>query len=191
MTPDSSPTRSADGRTPNMNRRSWLGLMGLLLCDPAIALYDPKPEPGLAAVQGEWIGTLTYRDYAKPDRSVTLKVRVFVALSAPSELVLHYVFDDGPSKTVFSYERMRFDFIGNSVTWGSGGDGKPALKCTITTNVSGAGIQRLEFERKRGAETDLYKMVLSPRTLSLSKDEARPDGTVLFRNRYELARVDG
>jgi len=172
-----------------MNRRSLLSFASLLLCKPALALYDPKPESELSTVQGEWTGTLTYRDYSNPDRNVMLKVRVFIALSAPAELVLHYVFDDGPSKTVFSYERMTFDFVGKSITWVSGADGKSVNLSTIVSNVSTATGQQLTFEQKRGSETDRYKMELSSKQFSLSKEEVGPDGTAAFRNKYELTRV--
>jgi hypothetical protein len=66
-------------------------LVTTLLClasGSASALYNPAPDPSLAAVQGEWVGTLTYRDYSQPDKMVTLPTRVFIALGAPSELVL-------------------------------------------------------------------------------------------------------
>jgi len=40
----------------------WL-LAAVLCANNAYALYDPPPDAALDAVQGEWQGTLTYRDY--------------------------------------------------------------------------------------------------------------------------------
>ena len=93
----------------------------------AFALYDAKPEPTFAAIQGEWRGTLAYRDYNQtsqkaasasanaPEKMVTPNTTLFLALAAPNALTLHYVFDDGPGKTVYSYERMNFDFEKNEL----------------------------------------------------------------------------
>ncbi|MGH8238576.1 MAG: hypothetical protein ACREXP_16350, partial [Steroidobacteraceae bacterium] len=102
-----------------MHARSILVAAACLWAGAASALYDPAPDAAFAAVQGAWKGSLTDRDYSKPDRLVTLPTRLFVALGSPNQLVLHFVFDDGPAKTVYSYERMQFDFASNELTWSS------------------------------------------------------------------------
>ena len=71
-----------------MKRRTLLAGLACLLSAPAFALYAPKPDAALAAVQGEWRGTLVYRDYSEPDRMVTLPTQRFVALGAPGTLGL-------------------------------------------------------------------------------------------------------
>jgi hypothetical protein len=68
------------------------------------ALYDPKPLADIVPMQGEWKGALTYNDYSAPGKLLTPPTRLFVALSAPNEVTLHYAFNDGPGKTVYSYE---------------------------------------------------------------------------------------
>jgi hypothetical protein len=98
-----------------------------------------------------------------------LPTRLFVALSAPNELVFHYAFDDGPSKTVFSYERMSFDFNNNQLSWSSGTAEKSLSIFQITSNTSEGGTRRLTFEGRNGEKTDRYTMVLSHRELRLAK----------------------
>jgi hypothetical protein len=171
-----------------MNRRTVLVALIGLVAIPAQALYDPKPDEGLASVQGEWSGSLTYRDYGKPDRMVTLQTRLFVALSAPSELVFHYVFADGPGKTVYSYEKMRFDFGARRVAWESGIAERSQTAFAIVSNATEGGIQTIVFERKNDQGVDRYRMVLAMRGLTIAKDEIQPDGTVLFRNKLEFKR---
>jgi hypothetical protein len=171
-----------------MKRRTAIAILATMCAGSVFALYDPKPDEVLSAVQGEWKGSLTYRDYGKADRLVTLPTRLFVALSAPNELVFHYAFDDGPSKTVFSYERMNFDFNNNQLSWSSGTAEKSLSTFQITSNISEGGTRRLTFEGRNGEKTDRYTMVLSPRELRLAKDEVGVNGTPLFRNKYDFSR---
>jgi hypothetical protein len=170
-----------------MRRRAVLFGLAFSAATPAFALYDPKPDDWLSAVQGAWRGSLTYRDYSEPKRMVTLPTRAFVALAAPASLVLHYVFDDGPSKTVFSYEKMRFDFPGHQVTWVTGQDARSSV-CIITSDSISDSARSLLFERNEGGVTKRFTMVLSDRAWTLSEDEVTPAGLVSFRNRYEFAR---
>jgi len=172
-----------------MNRRAVLAVLTGLASGSARALYDPKPDEGLSAVQGEWVGALTYRDYGAPDRLVTLPARLYVALGAPNELVMHYVFDDGPSKAVFSYERMGFDFAGGQVTWTSG-ISKPSVSVYGITSDTAVGLgRRLSFERRQNTEIERYGMALSARALALTLEEVHADGQVVFRNKYEFLRA--
>ncbi|MDY7539102.1 hypothetical protein QN372_09460 [Undibacterium sp. RTI2.1] len=171
-----------------MKRRTTLALLVCLFAAPAFALYDPKPDAALSAVQGEWKGALTYRDYSKPDRLVTLPTRLFIALGAPNELVLHYVFDDGPSKTVFSYERMNFDLLKNEIAWASGSAEKAVSIGRITSNSVDSNGRQILFERKDGDKLDRYRLELSAGAFKLFKDEVSADGTTTFRNKFEFVR---
>ncbi len=175
-------------KSQNMQRRLLLVCLACLGSAPAFALYDAKPEASLAVVQGEWRGSLTYRDYSEPKRLVTLPTRLFVAMSAAMELVLHYAFDDGPSKTVYSYERMGFNFVGHEVTWASGQEAK-TVACRITSDVTNGEVRSLVFEQRDGSEVKRFTMVLSARALTLAEDEVNAAGAVSFRNRYEFSRT--
>jgi hypothetical protein len=170
-----------------MRRRALLSGMAALVAGPAFALYDAKPEQSLAAVQGEWHGSLTYKDYGNPRQVVTLPTRLYVALGAPVELVLHYVFDDGPSKTVHSYERMTFDFPGGKVRWVTGEVAKVA-DCAIVSDVTSDPGRTLVFERSDEGRVKRFTMVLASGSLQLGEEEVGPDGGASFRNRYAFAR---
>ncbi|RZL36886.1 MAG: hypothetical protein EOP35_10025 [Rubrivivax sp.] len=171
-----------------MQRRLLLTGLVSLGARPAFALYDPKPDGALAAVQGEWRGALTYRDYSEPKRMVTLPTRLLIALSAPDELVLHYAFSDGPAKTVYSYERMRFDVAGREVTWASGQDAKAAVY-RITADDTTGEVRSLLFERRDGSQVNRFTMRLSALALTLAKDEIDDAGVASFRNKFEFSRV--
>jgi hypothetical protein len=118
-----------------------------LAMTPVQALYDPKPDDTLAAAQGEWKGTLTYRDYSKPDQFVTLTSRVFVALSGPSEITVQYAYDDGPGKTVYSYERMSFDAAKSQLIWAGGLAATSINTYRVTADASDGGTRTFAFER--------------------------------------------
>lgn len=166
-------------------------LIAALLClgsGSAAALYDPAPEPSLAAVQGEWTGTLTYRDYSQPDRMVTLPTRLFIALGSPRELVMHFVYDDGPSKTVYSYERMHFDFSASELTWSSLGE-QDSTKCRIGERAQEKPVGvRITCEHADNGKIERYKLVLTAERLAISKEEVEPSGTSLLRNEYSFRR---
>ena len=148
-----------------MPRRATLALLSLLVAAlPAFALYDPKPDATLAAIEGEWKGSLTYRDYSDPDRIVTLPTELFVTLGSPQELVMHYIYDDGPGKIVHSYETMRFDFEGGRVTWISG----------VNERTESTG--RIVSDSREGATR---RLVI----------ESTDDGKSAFRDRYEFTRA--
>jgi hypothetical protein len=172
-----------------MLRRTVIFSLLALTAGTSHALYDPKPDEALAEIQGEWKGSLTYRDYSKPDRLVTLPTRLFIALSAPNELVLHFVFDDGPSKTVYSYERMAFDFQAKQLAWTTGSAKQSVDMHTITSSTKEGSTTSVVFERSSEGTIERYSLVLSPQRLELTKQEIQASGEAVFRNRYEFARA--
>lgn len=171
-----------------MLRRTFLALLAAAASGRAMALYDPGPNGALALAPGGWTGALTYRDWSNPDKLVTLPCTLAVALAAPNELVLYYVFNDGPGKTVYGYDRMTFDFGGATLVWTSG-TAKPNVSqyrlTAVTDNVDGA---RVLFERKVDARLDKYTFELTRRTWSLAKVEVGAADAEVFRNKYELTR---
>lgn len=163
-------------------------VMLVLVTGRVFALYDPVPDPVLAGVQGEWRGSLTYRDYSRPDKLVTLPTTVFVALAAPDELVLHFIFDDGPSKKVFSYDRMKFDLTVRTLSWASGPADKPPQVHDVTSVVTDGTSRDMVFERPDGEKKARFTLLLSPVKLQLKKEEISSTGEITFRNRYEFVR---
>lgn len=173
-----------------MQRRSLLAATAILAPAPVFALYDPKPSELLVFAAGAWTGTLTYRDWSNPDKQVTLACRVSVALSAPEELTLFYVFDDGPGKTVYSYERMSFDFQAGSLSWLSGIAKPSTSRYSITGSNSGPDDARILFERSTEGRIDRYTLALGRSALSMSKVEHAASGAQTLRNTYRLRRGD-
>ena len=172
-----------------MTMRALLLACALLLSVPAHALYDPAPNAMLVQMQGEWQGTLTYSDYSEAGKMVTLPTRVYIAPASPDSLTLHYVFDDGPGKTVYSYENMRFDLAGNEVTWRSGASETSQTVSRIVSDVQDGEVRRLVFERKESGDTLRYTLETGPDLLVLQKDEVGADGVAQFRNRYAFTRA--
>ena len=165
-----------------------LSSVSSLVTLPVAAQGISAPNPDLAAAKGAWRGQLTYRDYFRPDRLVTLPTRFFVALSAPSDLTLHYVFDGGPSKTVYSFGRMAFDFVNSELIWTSGYPNAKMPQHRILSMQAQEDGCTINFEREEGANIRRYFFNLLPKTLRLGKEEGTSSGAFQFRNRYEFTR---
>jgi hypothetical protein len=162
--------------------------MGVVL--PAHALYDPRPDASLALAQGECVGSLTYRDYQQPDRMVTLPTRLFAALGAPDTLVLHYVFDDGPGNTVFSYESVRFDFARNALTWTTGDADRTGTDYRIVSVDRQPTLTRLVFEGMAKDEGRVRVTIeVEAERLLLRKEEIDASGNALLRNTFAFRRA--
>lgn len=171
-----------------MKRRDALAFIAAAASLPGRAANDPKPEPPLAAVLGEWRGTLTYRDYSAPDRMVTLNTKLFVSAVAPDEIALHYVYDDGPGKTVYGYERMRFEFASNTLLWITGAVEKTALVGRIVSSDSATGVNRYVIDTTKDRALTRYTFEFGSRSLTLKKDEVDANGQAVMRNRYAFTR---
>lgn len=172
------------------SRRTLIAALAVLASLPAHALYDPKPAGPLARLQGEWRGELTYNDYSNPGKLVTLPTRVFAALASPAALTLNYEFDDGPAKTVYSYEQMTFDFAGNRVVWVSGVEKRETSSYQIVSSAVDGARWRIVFESvEDGSATSVYTLETSDDKLSLKSEEIDRAGVKTFRNEYRFRRV--
>ena len=162
-------------------------LAAALVALPVLSQQAPAPHPGLSIGEGAWEGTLTYRDDSRPDRMVSLPATAFVALAAPSELVVHYIFKDGPGKIVHSHERMAFDFTQGELAWSSGSPARSNTYKIVSAEPAGAGY-RIRFERAVEGRTDRYRFDLAAPLFFMVKEEVAADGTSTLRNKYELKR---
>jgi hypothetical protein len=171
-----------------MQKRTLLLTLGAFAVRPASALYDPKPIAFLETTTGTWAGTLTYRDYQKPDRMVTLKTAMTSSLAAPDELALYYVFDDGPGKTVYSYERMKFDFAGSRIIWNSGTSKPSRTEYKITFSSIQQDMSALTFEKIQDTRTDKYSFEITKKNWLLAKYEASAGTEDVLRSKYEFAK---
>lgn len=172
-----------------MRKRSVLLSLGALCAKPSLALYDPKPSALLVPALGSWRGTLVYADYQNPDKTVTLQARLVVTLSAPEELSLYYVFDDGPGKTVYSYERMAFDTSRNELAWTSGVTKPSTGTYQITFAAATDNGSRVEFDRAVESGLDKYTFEVNAGSWRLAKRELRAGKQELQRSKYEFTRT--
>jgi hypothetical protein len=173
-----------------MLRRTFLGLTALACLPPLAFAAYPRPDAVLSSIQGSWGGSLQYKDYSAPDKLVTLPAKLSIALSGPDEITMHYVYDDGPTKTVYSYENMRFDFARNEAHWKGGSKDKPMeMTWQITKSVPSGASRLVVMERARSeGKKDRLTFELSPAALSFAKDEIAADGQASLRNKYTFKR---
>ena len=156
-----------------------------LMAAPAGRVLAAAPDPE----GGTWRGTLTYADYHSPGKLVTLPTRLVVTLAGPDELSLYYVFDDGPGKIVYSYERMALDPARTELTWISGVTKPNTNKYRITSANANNDGAKIDFERPVDSGTDTYTLEISARTWQLAKREARAGKQDLQRSKYEFTRT--
>lgn len=173
-----------------MNRRRAFGLLvaASAAALPALAAGDPKPEAVLASLLGEWRGALTYRDYSEPDKTVTLPTKLFVSLIGPDEVAMHFVYDDGPGKTVYGYERLRFEFASETLVWITGAVERTALVGRIVASSSEANLKRYVVDSTKDGSLTRYTFEFSPSSFTMKKDEVDATGKVNNRNRYTFQR---
>ncbi len=158
------------------------------------ALYDPPPAAALASVEGAWQGTLQYRDYQPPYKRVTLPVRLFVAASSPRELALHYVFNDGPGKTVHSYDRIALDLDAGTVRF-SGLKPEHTSVVNILSRKSSADMLELVAERTEESkgepkvvEVVRYRIRLGAAAFEVLKTAGPAGAEGEFKNEYVFRR---
>lgn len=171
-----------------MRRRHCFALLLAIVTLPALALYDPQPDSSLEAVEGSWRGTLQYRDYQPPNEMVTLPTKLYVALGSPNELVLHYVFDDGPGKVVHSYEKMQIDTSKKHLRWTSGSQQIRHFDAAIASDTVNNGVRQLVFEHRDGKVLDRYNVSFDATALTLRKEEIDAKGKATLRNVFTFSR---
>ena len=172
-----------------MSGRLLLIVIAVLASLPAHALSDPKPAAELSGMQGEWRGQLTYDDYSQPGHLVTLPTTLFAALSTPDTLVLHFVYDDGPGKTVHSYDQLNFDFALGQVAWTSGGEKPEVQKLRIVSKSRQGDRVQVVFASDEPGHTAVHSLVLDATQLTLKKEEVDGGGARHFRNEYRFQRA--
>lgn len=173
-----------------MQKRTFLFSLAALATQPALALYDSKPNSLLENATGSWKGTLTYRDYQNPDKMVLLPTRLAVSMIGPDELALYYVFDDGPGKIVYSYERMLFNVLKGELIWASGITKPTSNTYRVTAATSADRTSKISFEKAADSGVDRYTLEISPRAWTLSKIEIKSSGAETLRSKYEFIKSD-
>ena len=174
-------------RTALMNRRHLLGSLALLAAPPAFALYEPAPLDLFKHLPGTWRGALTYRDWSPPHRLVSLPCTLYAALTSPREASLFFVFQDGPGKVVYSYDRWTVDASGDALAWASGDD---RTAYALAAAPSNGGVTAFTLSREANGKIFRQDVSISPTAWRIQKVELMADGSEEFRNGYELMRSD-
>lgn len=169
-------------------------LLLVLVATSAQALYDPAPKSSLADIEGRWSGSLTYRDYGGDHREITLPAIAGVALAAPDELAFHAIYDDGPKKTVHSYERLKFDFEAKTLAWTHGLGADENRRYRIDSTSAQDGVTEMvatEIPATQGEASQCVRYTLrwSRAQLDLVKREGRTCETAIVRNRSSFRRA--
>ena len=172
---------------------TFLGLSFVL--SERLSLPATRPE-ALQAMEGEWVGVLEYRDYSEPATSTK---RVFLPtwltiLPTKEGVKRHFIYDDGPNKTVDETDTVTIDPSG--LTYSETNLGKPSLVEHII------GFEKLKNGKGDlvlvGTGTDNDKPTDTRTTLSIRRNliswilEVRPaksNEPYSFRHRFTFTRA--
>lgn len=154
------------------------------------ALWIQAPHPLIAALAGQWTGTLEYRDY-RSERRVTLPTKLLVTQSA-SVLEFAYEYDDGPGKTVRSRDRVTID--ASAATYRvQNSDG--TYDATFAINgLAGFGkgsdtVVLIGKGTENDAPVDLrITLSVTPKQITMERESRKAGEEWMFRNRYVLTR---
>ncbi len=173
-----------------------------LLALAALRLHAAEPAPALTAEKlcarwtGAWTGVLEYRDYQPPHGRVTLPTLLTVE-SAPAPtpdaatLILRFVYDDGPKKTVKSASRLTLDLNARRLTWSD--ESKPVRpEDTFTLAEASPEGDRLVF---LGTATDdkkvsriRYTFTTAARSWRILKETTSDGPDFAFRHEYRFEK---
>jgi len=184
--------------------RGFRIVAGLLAASSSLLLAQkkeaaPSSTAEVAQLQGvlagSWAGTLEYRDFSEPATStkrVKLPTWLSIELTGPG-LRFHYIYDDGPNKTVTETSLARID---SATARYSIMD--PAGK--VTESYAIAGLAQLREGRGNltltgtGTEDDAAvevrtTMRVGRNILEITRETAVPGQPYTFRHAYTLVRA--
>lgn len=163
----------------------------LLLVALAAAGVGAQPNDAYtAALRGNWVGTLQYRDY-RSDARVTLPTTLVVAESATGA-ELAYTYDDGPGKTVRSIERITISPDRGSYRV-QNGDGTYDATFAAEGLREFGGTSNTVVLTGKGVENDQpvelrITIVVGRDTWSMLRESRPAAGEWRFRNEYRFKR---
>jgi hypothetical protein len=169
-------------------------LPALLTIFTALAGSAAESGPNLARIyagwSGQWTGVLEYRDYQPPHGRVALPTTLSVtpAPDAPA-LILRFVYNDSPHKTVKSASRLTLDLAARRLTWSD--EGKPATpEDTFTLAEASASGDELVFEGHAMDDNKpsrvRYTITTTPGSWRILKETTSDSPTFSFRHEYRF-----
>jgi hypothetical protein len=158
----------------------------------SVAPEPPASTPFLSLMEGSWRGTLEYRDYRDPAKRVTLPTLLHVTGRIDSAGArLHFVYDDGPGKTVVEDDRLQLDERLPDARWRSGTD---HVQRYMVQSRSSTGNSRTVVLEGEGSDdnrpaTIRETMTAGASTLRILK-EVRFGTAFEFRHEYRFTRTE-
>lgn len=157
-------------------------------------LDDPKVVGFVAALEGDWQGTLEYRDYSN-DKRVTLSTTLEARPSDDGRGArLKFRYDEGKGRFVEGTSTLRVDSSKGILAWES--EGGKAPTDYVLTGLDGFAKDRKGDLVLTGPGIENGATVEAKLTITREGDsltilkETRPaGGTFAFRNAYRLKRT--
>ncbi|SEB59848.1 hypothetical protein [Terriglobus roseus] len=164
-----------------------------LQSQPAVS---PQPLSELAAaLRGSWVGVLEYRDYSEPVGSTKrVDLPTWLTISGDTALSWHYIYDDGPTKTVQEDDNVLFDTTKRSFSEAS--NGKPAQVFRVDgfegLKAGRGTLQMVGSGTDSGKPAEIHLTMTVRRNLLEILEEVRPTGSTepyAFRHLYRMVRA--
>lgn len=168
-----------------------LAIFTALAAEPASTASEVQ-----GALTGRWAGTLEYRDYSEPATSVKrVKLPTWLTItSAEGALTFHYIYDDGPGKTITETSLIRIEPAASHYT-AMNESGKITESCAVaglTDLQMGRGVLTLTGSGEENhAQVSVRTTIRVGRNiLEITRETASPGQSFTFRHAYTLVRRD-
>jgi hypothetical protein len=166
-----------------------------LAVPPSAFAQASTPADLYGSLRGDWVGVLEYRDYSEPVGSTKrVDLPTWLTISGDVAESWHYVYDDGPTKTVSEDDAVAFDFEKSTLSETSGG--KPAQVFRVMgleALKGGKGVLQMTGSGTDNGKPSERRMVLTVRRNLLEVlEEVRPAGSgdaFAFRHLYRMVRA--
>jgi hypothetical protein len=175
-------------------------LRNLVGAPVAAAIVTSQAADALqSAMVGSWVGTLAYRDYAEPATSTkrVLLPTWLTVTQVDGRLRWHYVYDDGPSKTVTDDERVHVEAgsVGGANYVTQPGDGKPEQRLTVQgleELKAGHGTVTMtgQIVEKNAPAQIRVTLHVGRNLLELTRETGATGQPLAFRDAYTFVRRD-
>ena len=159
-------------------------------------ISSPQPLPELAAaLHGNWIGVLEYRDYSEPAGSTKrVDLPTWLTISGDAAQNWRYIYDDGPTKTVQEDDSVVFDPAKQSFSEASNGKAAHVYRVDgFDTLKAGRGtLQMVGSGTDSGKPSEIHMVMTVRRNLLEILEEVRPAGSTepyAFRHLYRMVRA--
>lgn len=178
--------------------------MRTLLLSAALAVASSFAQPAVsqqplselaAALRGNWVGVLEYRDYSEPAGSTKrVDLPTWLSVSGDAAQSWHFVYDDGPTKTVQEDDTVLFDIAKRTLSEASNGEAAQVYRVKgFDMLKAGRGtLQMVGSGTDSGKPAEIHLVLTVRRNLIEILEEVRPAGSTdsyAFRHLYRMVRA--